>query len=76
MSGHVKGALIIGGAIIVATALWIYFSPYQTCLRTPELYEALEHHDDAYAFDRRSVPEIVCLSIVAGRDSVNWYVPR
>jgi len=33
-SDTVKAALIIGGAIIVAMAMWIYFSPYQSCMRT------------------------------------------
>ena len=32
-SDTVKGAAIIGGAIIVAMAMWIYFSPYQSCMR-------------------------------------------
>lgn len=37
----VRGALIIAGAILVATAAAIYFSPYQGCLRahTAELAE-------------------------------------
>jgi hypothetical protein len=37
MSEQVKSALIIGaaivGAVIGAVSLWIYFSPYQSCLR-------------------------------------------
>ena len=33
MSPQVKAALIVAGAIVIATALWIYFSPFQTCLR-------------------------------------------
>ena len=33
MSPQVKAALIIAGAIIVSTALWIYFSPFQSCVR-------------------------------------------
>ncbi|MDE0829808.1 MAG: hypothetical protein OSB03_11470 [Vicinamibacterales bacterium] len=33
-SDTVKGAAIIGGAIIVAMAMWIYFSPFQSCMRT------------------------------------------
>jgi hypothetical protein len=33
MSGYVKMGLLIGGAIIAATAMWIYFSPLQTCIR-------------------------------------------
>jgi len=28
MSPQVKAALIIGGAIIITVAMWIYFSPY------------------------------------------------
>jgi hypothetical protein len=30
---QIVGASIIGGAIIIATGLWIYFSPFQTCMR-------------------------------------------
>ena len=33
MTPEVKAALIVAGAIIIATALWIYFSPLQTCVR-------------------------------------------
>jgi len=33
MSGHVKLGLILGAAILGATAMWIYFSPHQTCIR-------------------------------------------
>jgi hypothetical protein len=33
-SDTVKAAAIIGGAIIVAMAMWIYFSQYQSCMRT------------------------------------------
>ena len=33
MSGYVKMGLLIGGAITIATSLWIYFSPFQTCVR-------------------------------------------
>jgi hypothetical protein len=29
MTPQVQAALIVAGAIIIATALWIYFSPYQ-----------------------------------------------
>ena len=32
-SDTVKVAAIIGGAIIVAVAMWLYFSPYQSCVR-------------------------------------------
>jgi hypothetical protein len=33
MSSHVKMGLLIGAAIIIATAMWLYFSPFQTCVR-------------------------------------------
>jgi len=33
MSGHVKMGLLIGAAILIATGVWIYFSPYQICVR-------------------------------------------
>lgn len=33
MSDTIKGALIIGGAIVIAMALYLYYSPYQTCVR-------------------------------------------
>ena len=33
MSSQVKMGLIIGAAIIIATGMWIYFSPFQTCQR-------------------------------------------
>jgi hypothetical protein len=33
MSGHVKMGLLIGGAIMIATEVWIYFSPLHTCIR-------------------------------------------
>ena len=32
MSPQVKAALIIAGAIIVGISLWIFFSPFQTCM--------------------------------------------
>jgi hypothetical protein len=33
MSEQIKAGLIVGVAIIAATGIWVYFSPYQTCLR-------------------------------------------
>jgi hypothetical protein len=33
MSGHVKLGLILGAAILGATAMWIYFGAHQTCIR-------------------------------------------
>ena len=37
MTPEVKAALIVSGAIIIATALWIYFSPLKTCVRLATL---------------------------------------
>ena len=34
MSEPVKAAAIVAVAIMIATGLWIYFSPYQTCVRS------------------------------------------
>lgn len=33
MNNQIKVAVVIGIAIVVAVACWIYFSPYQTCVR-------------------------------------------
>ena len=33
MDNQIKAALILGGAILVAVLLWIYFSPYYSCVR-------------------------------------------
>jgi hypothetical protein len=48
MRGYIFAGLIIGAAIVIATAMFIYFSPYQSCVRairerpelqlTPETY--------------------------------------
>ena len=54
MNNQVKAALIIGGSILVAIGLWIYFSPYQTCVRAE--------------YDRGSDrAEIRCAAVVSGR---------
>ena len=36
MSDPVKIAIIFAAAIVGSTALWIYFSPYQSCVRDVE----------------------------------------
>jgi len=33
MSDLVKAALIVAAAIVVAVSIWIYFSPYNSCVR-------------------------------------------
>ena len=33
MSDTLKAGLIVGGAILLATALYVYFSPYRSCVR-------------------------------------------
>ena len=50
----VKAALVMGAAIIVAFALWIYFSPYHTCVRW------------GHANDRDNA-EIACAAAAADR---------
>lgn len=33
MNSTIKAALIIAAAIVIATAMFIYFGPYQSCVR-------------------------------------------
>ncbi|WP_292171761.1 hypothetical protein [Mesorhizobium sp.] len=33
MNPTIKGALIVAAAILIATAMVIYFGPYQSCIR-------------------------------------------
>ena len=33
MNSTIKGALIIAAAIVIATAMFIYFGPYQPCIQ-------------------------------------------
>ena len=40
MSEIVKAAIILAAAALLITAALIYFSPYQTCLRTYEFKKA------------------------------------
>ena len=47
MSDPVKIALIAGIAVVAAVAIWVYFSPYHSCLRAQ------------YEQDRRN-PELTC----------------
>ena len=54
MSDPVKIAVVVGAAIIGATAIWIYFSPYYSCVR------ALHQENDQH-------PEIRCAALVGGR---------
>ena len=46
MSDPLKGALILGVAIVLATTIavsaLIYFSPYQSCMRAVQLEDELE----------------------------------
>lgn len=45
----IQAAIIIAGAIIVATAIYVYFSPYQTCKRG---LEARGKYNAAYSCAR------------------------
>ena len=50
MNSPVKVSLIIGAAILLAVGLYIYFSPYHSCVRG---------HDKPYA-------EVICARHVGG----------
>ena len=47
-------ALIIGSAIIIATGLNIYFSPYQSCIREAEV-------------ERVDRPVVRCIALIGGQ---------
>ena len=51
MNNPVKFGFIIGAAILLATGLYIYFSPYQSCVR---------------AYDKPGA-EVVCARLLGGR---------
>ena len=51
-SDTVKGAAIIGGAIIVAMAMWIYFSPYRSCMRTV-IVNSIDQYPERSAVDHQ-----------------------
>ena len=36
MNNQIIAGLIVGASIIAAIAMWIYFSPYHTCMRALE----------------------------------------
>jgi hypothetical protein len=42
LSELVKAALIVGVALLIAVGAWIYFSPYQTCLRANRYVEKID----------------------------------
>ena len=56
MTNLVKGALILGGSIIIAASIVMYFSPYQTCVRAERLDDKKIHS-----------AEIRCAAVLAGR---------
>jgi len=33
MNDPVKIAIVVGAALIAVVAIWVYFSPYQSCVR-------------------------------------------
>lgn len=41
----VRTALVLGGAVVLATLLWLYFSPYQTCVRASTATGVEHGHD-------------------------------
>ena len=62
MTPQVKAALIVTGAIIIATAPWMYFSPYQSCVQA---LRAL--NPDAEISDFLTPPTIFCMNSPSGR---------
>ena len=46
MSDPVKIAMIVAASVIVAVLLWIYFSPYRSCVRA--VAEGGQHNPEAY----------------------------
>lgn len=55
MSDIVKAAVILGVAVIAAAAIWVYYSPYQTCVR------------GEYARNNPSAAEIRCAAALGAR---------
>lgn len=51
MDGPVKSALIVGAAIVFAVLLYIYFSPYQSCMRNVQ---------------NSSDPAVTCAALLGG----------
>ncbi|MFA7264316.1 MAG: hypothetical protein WC068_14960 [Caulobacter sp.] len=47
MTEKVKVALIIAGGAVVVTCLWLYFSPYQSCVRAKAAYGSSYETDPA-----------------------------
>ena len=55
MSDLIKAALIIGVTIIGGTGIWVYFSPYHSCVRA------------GYEGNWNGSPEIRCAALLGGR---------
>ena len=56
MSDNVKIALIASVALLIAVGAWIYFSPFQTCVRATT--GAPTYAGDNSVFDRASAQRI------------------
>jgi hypothetical protein len=59
MTPQVKMALIIGVAIVAATSLYLYFTPYQQCVRA--VHARFAEDTNRFAKFQQPVPEAVCL---------------
>ncbi len=59
MTPHVKIALIIAAGIIAAMGLYLYYTPYQQCVRAMHARDAQD--TNPYAKFSRADPEITCL---------------
>ncbi len=54
MNDKVKIAIILAVAIITATAIYVFFSPYQSCVRN-------------YTKTPNNIPEVICARITSGK---------
>lgn len=43
MNSNVKAALILACAIVIAAAIYAYFTPYQVCVRAQKAEGNIEH---------------------------------
>lgn len=61
MSDKVKIAFIVATALVAAVGLWVYFSPYQTCLRSfPDGYTYRESPIGSGEFVRDQTAAFAC----------------
>lgn len=47
MNSNIKAAIILGSAIVLAVAIYVYFSPHQVCVRAQKANDNAEHAEMA-----------------------------